>query len=191
MMPKEGLFCRVISEGTISVGDRIKYLPETLKLRIITLSDRAYRGEYSDKSGPEIKAKLDEFFVDKRWHTEIGELIMPDDSDGLRNQLIEAIDHGVDVIFTTGGTGIGPRDFTPETVIDVCDKMIPGIMEHIRMKYGALNPNALLSRSVAGTANGTLIFALPGSVNAVREYMTEILVTLEHMIFMMNGLDNH
>jgi molybdenum cofactor synthesis domain-containing protein len=190
-MPKEGLFCRVLSGGTISPGDTVAYLPKTLELHIITLSDRAHRGEYVDKSGPEVRSMLDDFLSGKRWHPQINETLLPDDPDALRATLIAARDEGADVVFTTGGTGVGPRDFTPETVTSVCDKIIPGIMEHVRMKYGAVNPNALLSRSVAGVAGGALVFALPGSVKAVREYMSEILTTLEHLIFMVNGLDNH
>ena len=190
IMPKEGLFCRVLSGGKISPGDTVDYLQNTLNLRVITLSDRAHRGEYADKSGPEVRAMLDEFFSGKRWHTEIRETVLPDDPDMLRSHLLAARDEEADVVFTTGGTGVGPRDFTPETVASVCDKLIPGITEHVRMKYGELNPNALLSRSVAGVAGGTLIYALPGSVRAVREYMSEILTTLEHLIFMVNGLDS-
>ena len=191
VMPKQGLFCRVLSGGKIAPGDTVMHLPKTLKLSIITLSDRAHRGEYSDRSGPEVRSMLESFFSDKRWHIEITETILPDDREALRAQLIAARDGGMDAVFTTGGTGVGPRDVTPESVTEVCDKLIPGIMEHIRMKYGASNPNALLSRSVAGVAGSTLIYALPGSVKAVREYMTEILTTLEHLFFMVNGLDSH
>jgi len=95
------------------------------------------------------------------------------------------------VIVTTGGTGIGPRDITPEVVTALCQKQIPGIMEHIRAKFGAANPNALLSRSVAGVAGRSQIYALPGSVRAVEEYLGEILKTLEHVLCMLHGLDVH
>ena len=95
------------------------------------------------------------------------------------------------MVFTTGGTGVGPRDVTPEVVTSFCEKTIPGIMEAIRVKYWALKPNALLSRSVAGVAGQMLIFALPGSVRAVTEYMAEIVKTLEHLLFMLYGLDSH
>ena len=95
------------------------------------------------------------------------------------------------MIFTTGGTGVGPRDITPDVVTELCDKFIPGIMDHIRLKFGADKPNALLSRSVAGVAGSTLIYTLPGSVRAVQEYMQEILKTLEHLILTLHGLDDH
>jgi len=94
-------------------------------------------------------------------------------------------------VITTGGTGVGPRDITPETVAGVFEKIIPGIMENIRMKFGQAKPNALLSRSVAAVGGQTQCYALPGSVRAVDEYMGEILKTLEHVIYMLHGLDVH
>ena len=94
-------------------------------------------------------------------------------------------------MITTGGTGIGPRDFTPDVVQSMLDKEIPGLMELIRMKYGQEKPAALLSRSVAGVMGKSLVFTLPGSVRAVSEYMSEILRSLNHMIFMLNGIDLH
>jgi molybdenum cofactor synthesis domain-containing protein len=101
------------------------------------------------------------------------------------------IGSGADILFTTGGTGIGPRDITPEVVRPMLDKEIPGIMEMIRVKYGMMMPNALLSRSFAGTLSNGLIYALPGNPKAVSEYMTEILPTLEHSLMMLHGIDKH
>ena len=80
------------------------------------------------------------------------------------------------------------RDITPETVLGVADKTIPGIMEYIRVKYGSNIPAALLSRSVAAVAGKTLIYALPGSAKAVKEYLTEIFTTLKHAIYMLHDL---
>ncbi|MCX8052630.1 MAG: molybdopterin-binding protein [Armatimonadetes bacterium] len=191
LMPKEGIFCRVITGGTVRPGDLIIHSPRPLKFKIVTLSDRAYRGEYEDRSGPLIRKIIESFFQGKHWHPEIASVTLPDDPNGLRRELIAARDNETDIVLTTGGTGVGPRDFTPETVAAVCDKLIPGIMEHIRVKFGAENPNALLSRSVAGVAGTTLIYALPGSVKAVEEYMSEILLTMEHLILTIHGLDAH
>jgi molybdenum cofactor synthesis domain-containing protein len=98
---------------------------------------------------------------------------------------------GADVIFTSGGTGIGPRDVTPETIRAVLDREIPGVMEYIRVKYGRTKPSALLSRSVAGVIGSTLVYALPGSVRAVREYLAEILRSLEHAVLTVRGIDLH
>jgi len=158
---------------------------------VITVSDRASRGEYEDKSGPRIKELLAEFFADKRWHLRIESTVVPDDSAGLKAELVSARDKGVDVVFTTGGTGVGPRDITPEVVTSLADKIIPGIMEHIRAKFGESNPNALLSRSVAAVLGQTVVYTLPGSVKSVDEYMPEILRTMEHLILMLHGLDTH
>ena len=134
---------------------------------------------------------VETWFSGKRWHARIDAKILPDDSEQLRKELVSARAAGVDVIFTTGGTGVGPRDMTPETVAAVCDKLIPGIMENIRMKFAAAKPNALLSRSVAGVTGKTQVYTLPGSVRAVEDYLGEILKTMEHVAFMLHGLDVH
>ena len=95
------------------------------------------------------------------------------------------------MIFTTGGTGIGPRDITPDVVAPMLDRELPGVMEFIRMKHGERLPSALLSRSVAGTIGNMLIYTLPGSVKAVREYTAEILRTLPHSLLMLHGINAH
>ena len=118
-------------------------------------------------------------------------MILADNAEQLTEKLNEAIADRVDAILTLGGTGVGPRDITPEVVMAVCDKVIPGIMENIRIKFGKDKPSALLSRSIAAIAGQTQIYALPGSVRAVEEYLTEILKTLEHTVFMVHGLDIH
>jgi len=191
IMPQKGIFCRVVRGGKIRTGDYIKYLPRTLKLLIITLSDRAFSKEYEDKSGPKAKLILEKFLTNKRWHWQIDTNLLPDDSQELTKCLQKAIQDETDIIFTLGGTGIGPRDIAPDTVANICDKIIPGIMENIRMKYCIKNPNALLSRGVAGTINKTQIYTLPGNVHAVEEYMQEILKTFEHIIFMLHNIDVH
>jgi molybdenum cofactor synthesis domain-containing protein len=191
VMPKKGLFCRVINPGKIKPGDSIEYCPKTLRFLIITLSDRAFAGHYSDRSGPRAKQILEEYFADAKWHCQFQYVLLADDAEPLGRQLTQAINEGIDVIFTLGGTGIGPRDITPETVAAVCEKTIPGIMENIRVKYGKEKPAALLSRSVAAIAGKTQVYALPGSVRAVEEYLCEILKTLEHAVYMLHGLDVH
>jgi molybdenum cofactor synthesis domain-containing protein len=98
------------------------------------------------------------------------------------------IEAGTDLIITTGGTGISPRDITPETVRPILDKELPGIMEWIRNKHAEKNPNALLSRSVAGTAGQSTIFTLPGSPRAAGEYLDEIIPLLDHIILMIHGI---
>jgi molybdopterin adenylyltransferase len=165
-------------------------LPDNFEVLIITLSDRAYRGEYTDLSGPVIKERMAGFFSQTDWHFNINQTLIPDDEKILRDLLISSFPV-YNIILTTGGTGIGPRDITIETVTPLLEKEIPGIMEFIRIKYGTNKPNALLSRGVAGLAGKSLIYNLPGSVRAVEEYMTEILKTLEHTIYMQHGIDSH
>jgi len=191
VMPKEGIFCRVLRPGRIKTGDVITFVPKVYKLMVITLSDRASRGIYEDKSGPGVIRLMEDFFSKLNWQNQVIHHIIPDDEKSLLNLLKEAIDGQFDFIITTGGTGIGPRDITPEVVRSVIEKEIPGIMEMIRIKYGTEKPNALLSRSVAGAAGKTLIYALPGSVKAVNEYMTEITRSMKHALYMLHGLDKH
>jgi molybdenum cofactor synthesis domain-containing protein len=191
VMPKEGIFCRVISPGTLKASDSLEYKPKIFRAHVITLSDRASEGVYEDRSGPRVREHLQKFFEEKGWMSEIAGDIIPDEAEPLKNILVNSLHSGTDLIFTTGGTGIGPRDITPEVVKSVIDFEIPGIMEMIRMKYGMDKPNALISRSIAGKAGGTLIYSLPGSVRAVDEYMTEITKGLKHTIYMLHGLDSH
>ena len=191
VMPKKGLFCRVIKGGTIKAADRVEYTERPFRVTVITVSDRAYAGEYSDRSGPKAVEMINEFFKDKRWHLAVETEILPDDPDALLEKLERATADGTDVIFTLGGTGIGPRDITPDIVSSIIDKELTGIMENIRVKFGAEKPSALLSRSVAGTLRTSQLYALPGSVKAVTEYLGEIFKTLEHAVFMLHGLDVH
>jgi molybdopterin adenylyltransferase len=165
-------------------------LPEKIEILIITLSDRASRGEYEDLSGPQINTMVQEYFEPLDFKYSVTDVIIPDDADELKN-IINISGKDYNIIFTTGGTGIGPRDITVDTIKPLLSKEIPGIMEYIRVKYGEEKPSALLSRGVAGIIRNTLIYTLPGSVKAVKEYMTEILKTLEHTIYMQYGVDTH
>ncbi len=191
LMPVEGIFCRVIKPGILRPGMQITIVPRVFKIMVITLSDRASQGMYEDKSGPRIRELLEADFKEKYWQYKFRYEIIADDESCLKNLLRDALFHQFDMVFTTGGTGIGPRDITPEGVRSVITKEIPGIMEMIRLKYGQEKPNALLSRSVAGVAGSALVYALPGSVRAVNEYMQEIIPTLKHSIYILHGLDEH
>jgi molybdopterin adenylyltransferase len=165
-------------------------LPEEFEVLIITLSDRASRGEYEDLSGPGIREIVQKYFESEKLKCSVTNILIPDDAEELK-EIIQVSGTGYDLIFTTGGTGIGPRDITVETIRPLLTKEIPGIMEFIRIKYGSENPAALLSRGVAGLKGSTLIYTLPGSLKAVNEYMTEILKTVRHSLEMLGGIDNH
>jgi molybdenum cofactor synthesis domain-containing protein len=191
VMPKEGIFARVVKGGKLSIGDKLTYHPKIFRAFVITLSDRAYRKEYEDQSGPLISKLLADFYAKENRLIETKLIIIPDETGVLQELLSEAHDNGIDLVFTSGGTGIGPRDMTPETVKTVLDKEIPGIMEMIRLKYGIEKPAALLSRSVAGVMGKTLVFTLPGSPRAVSEYCAEIFPVLHHAFLMMASIDSH
>jgi molybdenum cofactor synthesis domain-containing protein len=191
VMPKEGIFVRVLKGGSLKAGDELSFYPKVYRVKVITLSDRASRGEYDDLSGPEVVKLIGEFFNSIAWQYELDSEIIPDDAQLLENRLVEAQNAKYDLLVTTGGTGIGPRDVTPDVVRRLLDKEIPGIMEHIRLKYGAQKPNALLSRGVAGVMGSTFVYTLPGSVKAVREYMAEISNVQKHLFLMLMGIDSH
>jgi molybdopterin adenylyltransferase len=191
VMPREGIFCRVISGGILKPGMILSYFPKTYKIHVITLSDRAYHGEYEDKSGPRLKELSAGFFRDLHLGSGITLTLLPDDPARLKRTVQKALREQADIIFTTGGTGIAPRDFTPDVIRPMLEKEFPGIMEMIRIKYGARNPSALLSRSIAGTIGETLVFTLPGSVRAVEEYFAEISQVLIHSIYMIHRIDSH
>lgn len=191
VMPKEGIFCRVKKGGQLKAGDVLSYHPKVIKTMIITLSDRASRGEYEDKSGPLLEKLTEEFLKSKNRHYQIEKVIIPDNETELSSLLEKSIQEDFDLVFTTGGTGIGPKDITPDVVKKFITKEIPGIMELIRVKYGMEKANALVSRGIAGVMKKTLIYTMPGSPKAVNEYCSEIFKTVEHSLYMLNELDLH
>jgi len=191
IMPLEGIFCRVIKGGELKPGNVLNYVPKIMKVHIITLSDRASKGIYEDRSGPLIKDLMTDHFTSVNRHFLIENIILPDDRKLLRETINRLVRQNTDIIVTTGGTGIGPRDISPDVIKPMLEKEITGIMELVRVKYGMQNPNAVISRSVAGTIENTLVYCLPGSPKAISEYMTEILPTLEHSFKMIYAIDSH
>lgn len=191
VMPKQGIFTRVLQAGDIRPGACIELVPHPLRITVITLSDRASRGEYADRSGPAVRQALEQHFAGSRWHLDFKVHLLPDEATALTAAIQATVAAGADIIFTTGGTGIGPRDITPDTVRPLLDKEIPGIMEAIRVNCGRELPSALLSRSVAGVIGSTLVYTLPGSVRAVNQYLAEITRSLEHALLMLWAIDAH
>ena len=191
VMPTEGIFCRVLNTGKLKEGDILEYRPKTFRVKVLTLSDRAYEGIYKDKSGLLIEKLSKDWFASQQYRIETDRSIIPDDPEMLATELQKAADQQYDIIYTTGSTGIGPRDIAPKIITDFIDIEIPGIMDMIRLKYGANKPNALLSRSVAGVKAKTLIFSLPGSTKAVHEYLKEIHQILMHSFMMLHSIDSH
>jgi molybdenum cofactor synthesis domain-containing protein len=191
VMPKEGIFCRVIKTGILRKNDELTYIPKVFRIKVITLSDRAFEGIYQDKSGPLIEKLSKDWFQNQRYLCETNRSVIPDEKELLEKELQKAVDENFDIIYTTGSTGIGSRDIAPVIIKRFIDIEIPGIMDLIRIKYGMEKPNALLSRSIAGVKNKTLIFSLPGSTKAVNEYIIEIHKILMHSFLMLDGIDSH
>ena len=164
---------------------------QPLHIKVITLSDRAAQGVYEDKSGARLREIVEAFFATRAIPTKIHYTLLTDDPARLKEELLSARNAEMHIVFTSGGTGVGPRDNTPEVVLELADKIIPGIMESIRMKYGVDKPCALLSRTVAATMGDIVVYALPGSTRGVEEYLGEILKSIEHLVCVLHGLDVH
>lgn len=154
-----------------------------IKVGIITASDKGSRGEREDLSGPVIKE-----FVQVMGAQVVAYAIVPDEQKLLEEKLKEYADEkGVDLIFTTGGTGFSLRDVTPEATLGVVDRLAPGIAEAMRWESLKITPKAMLSRAVSGIRGSTLIVNLPGSPKAVRECLQTILPALPHGIEILRG----
>jgi molybdopterin adenylyltransferase len=152
-----------------------------MKVGIITVSDRASKGIYEDRSGEKIK----EILLDKIKDVSIEKIIVPDEKD----EILEALNKflGVDFIFTTGGTGISKRDVTPEVTEQFCDKELPGIAETIRAESLKETKTAMLSRGYAGIKDKTIVVNFPGSVKAVTLCVNVLIPIMEHAIRMIEG----
>ena len=149
---------------------------------IITASDKGSRGEREDASGRLIATMLQELGQIRSYR------MVPDDAEQISREMIIMADQlGVDLILTTGGTGLGPRDVTPEATLAVVDRHVPGIAEAMRARSMQITSRAMLSRAVAGMRNKTLIINLPGSPKGVQECLEVILPALEHGLAIMKG----
>lgn len=150
---------------------------------IITISDGVARGERPDESGKAIQASL--AGVDSRV---VKYEVIPDEMKIISGKLAEWADEGsVDVILTTGGTGLAPRDVTPEATLSIVDRVVPGLAEVMRIKTFSKTPFAMLSRAVAGVRKNCLIINLPGSPKAVRECLEVILPAIPHAVQIIKG----
>jgi molybdopterin adenylyltransferase len=151
---------------------------------VITVSDRCFRGERVDESGPSVREMLLEagFQVARL-------VVVPDERPEIERALIECAQEA-DLIATTGGTGFSPRDVTPEATVAVCERMAPGIAEAMRAASLKVTPRAMLSRATAGIRGRCLIVNLPGSVRAARENLAAVVEALPHGIDMLRGGDH-
>ena len=187
IMPREGVFARVLQPGVISVGDEMtieaRNAPRPWQAAVITLSDKGAAGQREDKSGPAIAACLAE-----NGYTVVEQLLIADDPALLKRHLVRLSDQRqLDLILTTGGTGFAPRDTTPEATLAVADRNAPGIAEAIRAASMAITPRAMLSRGVSVIRGKTLIINLPGSPKACMESMDAFLNTIPHGMELLRG----
>lgn len=152
-----------------------------ITIAVITLSDKGAAGQREDKSGQVVCDMV----------RDLGEVvykkILPDEKSLIIRSLTELSDKGIQLVLTTGGTGLSPRDVTPEATLEVADREIPGIAEVMRYTSLSKTPHAMLSRSVAVVRKNTLIINLPGSPKAASENLEAILPALEHAVNKING----
>jgi molybdopterin adenylyltransferase len=152
---------------------------------ILTVSDRASKGEYQDEGGPAILGFFEEA-ISSEWSHHYR--VVPDDIGAISNTLIEMVDDlGCNVIVTTGGTGPAARDITPEATEMVCDRIMPGFGEQMRAISLEFVPTAILSRQLGGTRGQCVIFNLPGRPKAIRETIDEIWKAVPYCVDLLNG----
>ncbi len=150
----------------------------TIRIGILTISDRSFHGERMDQSGPALVKALS----DRGWLV-VKTAILPDETDQVQKMLIDWADGGqMDVILTTGGTGFSPRDITPEATQAIIERPTPGLAEAMRHASLQITPHAMLSRAIAGIRSRTLIVNLPGSPSAASENLSVIAPVLPHAI---------
>ena len=150
--------------------------------QVITVSDRSFRGERPDGSGPVVRQLLEEAGY------QVGEVvIIPDEQPLIEEALIKAAQADIALIVTTGGTGFAPRDVTPEATLAVCQRLTPGIPEAMRAASMAITPRGCLSRAAAGIRGRSLIVNLPGSPKAARENLEAVLDPIDHGLQMLRG----
>lgn len=187
IMPREGVFARVLESGEIHPGDQVEMIPPAedrpFTAAWVTLSDKGAAGERVDESGPLIGKMLEENGYDV-----VESILIPDDYEQIKAELTRLADQRqINLIFTTGGTGFSPRDVTPEATEEVCERMAPGIAEAMRAYSMKVTPRAMLSRATSGIRGQSLIINLPGSPKAVKENLEFLIPSLRHGLEILTG----
>jgi molybdenum cofactor synthesis domain-containing protein len=187
IMPREGLFARVCRGGRVGPGDAVQLDPALDRVRwaVCTISDRSAAGMRQDASGITVCGLLEGCLGSGL----VSHVVLADERDAIANELRRLCDEEVcDVVVTTGGTGLSPRDVTPEATLAVVERLIPGMAEAMRAAGLHHTPHAMLSRAVCGLRGQTIIVNLSGSPNAVREQLASVLPVLPHAIATASGI---
>ncbi len=184
IMPVHGVFARVLKGGSVKAGDEIKISAERMfTAAVLVSSDRSFEGKREDLSGPAAVTELEE-----AGYVVIDLTVLPDECKALEEKLVSLCDElRPDLVITSGGTGLSPRDCMPEATLAVAEKNVPGISEAIRSYSMTLTKKAMLSRAVSVMRGKTLIVNLPGSPKAVEECLDFLLPVLGHGIEIMRG----
>jgi len=154
-----------------------------MRVAILTISDSVSQGTHKDASGPALRERCAQLGWDV-----VSETVLPDEPAAIRDRLAALADTGAaDLILTTGGTGIGPRDSTPEATTEACQKLLPGISELMREEGRKKTPRAVLSRAVAGVRGRTLVVNLPGSPRGAVESLDAVADLLPHALQVLGG----
>ena len=157
-------------------------MTEAIRVAVLISSDKGARGEREDLSGPAVVSVLQGL-------AEVVALdVLPDEKELIIEKLIDYADRlKVDIVFTSGGTGFAPRDVSPEATLAVCDRLVPGITDAMRLRSLQVTDRAMLSRAIAGIRGSTLIINLPGSPKAVRECLEVFLPVMDHAVETLRG----
>jgi len=154
-----------------------------MRVAVVTISDSVSGGKFEDRSGPAVVTRCKEL----GWQV-VSSHVLPDDHAAIEMLLKKTADaNEADVILTTGGTGVGPRDVTPEATLAVVERLIPGFGEHMRLEGSKKTPRAILSRAVAGIRATTIIINLPGSPRGAVESLDAIAEFLPHAVSILHG----
>lgn len=156
---------------------------EKLRVGVLTVSDRSSQGLRKDASGPEL-----ENLLKSRGFDVLMRAVVPDEKVEISRMLVQWADsQKMDIILTTGGTGVSPRDVTPEATVDIVDKLVPGMAEAMRLASLQKTPHAMISRAVVGIRGKTLIINLPGSPKGAVENLEAVLPALSHAVSKIQG----
>jgi len=187
IMPTRGVFARVLKGGSVRPGDTFATdgALDVLRFAVLTLSDAGARQEREDASGPLAVEMLSRALGGRLVSSDV----LPDDRGAIERALVRLADDELcDLVVTTGGTGLSPRDVTPEATLAVCDRQVPGMAEAMRNAGLVHTPRAMLSRGVCALRGQTLVINLSGSPKAVREQLEVILPVLPHALATVTGI---